>query len=610
MNVRSVVLATIVVVAVVSGAAIAFGGSPVSGTVTLNASDGPAVSVVFSGSSQLDTTSAFPNNNTVDVTATEGNATFSSQGPSNLTVQASDLEGTRTSLTSVTATNDITADPADKRSVVIGGAVDNVSFQDATIDDGSPEFDYGAGSTGGSLTFEAVGATNQKVGAVSSGGQPLGAGTSDASGTVRITGLEPGSFSDVELRTVEAPSIDNLEPNNADVTGPVVINATVSDADFTASGGDNLTVEFIDESDNTVFATRSLSSDGTVSAAFPGEVNGLNEYSVRVTDSFANSASQTGTFTQPEGLTFRPANSPGSVIQTSANVTVQFFGFDGETFATQEVKNGTVDLRKLPIEQRYFVSITSDKFQDRSVILDSLFEQRSVFLLANTTDSVLVEFVLDDKTGRFSGGDNTQLLIERSITRGNTTTFRRVVGSDIDATGASEVVLERGIRYRLTVRTDTRSRVLGSFTPQTSQRTTLEIGELTFGFDQTESFKIDANRTEGDALRATYQDPSKVTDSVELVIVNSDNSSDVLFSDTFTDQQNISVSEQLTGTAVNKSFTLEYRVEREGNTQEGALPMAVATGSQDIGIPLDSDWKGRVSIAAILLFGSVFTAAS
>jgi hypothetical protein len=70
------------------------------------------------------------------------------------------------------------------------------------------------------------------------------------------------------------------------------------------------------------------------------------------------------------------------------------------------------------------------------------------------------------------------------------------------------------------------------------------------------------------------------------------------------------VSEQLTGDAVNKSFSLEYRIDRDGNVQEGELPMAVGAGQNEIGIPLDQDWKGRVSIAAILLFGSVFTAAS
>jgi hypothetical protein len=64
MRARSVVLVTIVAVALLSGAAIAFGGSPVNGTVTLNASDGPAVSVQFASQSQLDTTSPFPDNPT------------------------------------------------------------------------------------------------------------------------------------------------------------------------------------------------------------------------------------------------------------------------------------------------------------------------------------------------------------------------------------------------------------------------------------------------------------------------------------------------------------------------------------------------------------------
>jgi hypothetical protein len=614
MNVRRVVMATIIVVAVVSGVAIAaFSGSPVSGTVTLNATDGPAVSVAFSGQSQLDTQTPFPNSNTVDVTATEGNATFSSSGRSNLTVQAADLEGPRTTVSSVSATNDITVNPADKPPVVIGGAVTLLSFEDPTVDDGAGDFDYDAASTGGSLTFESVGSPNTDLAPVASDGTPITVASTDANGDVRLNSLEVGSFDDVRLRSATAPTVDNLDPDNERVRGPVVINATVSDADFTANGGDKLTVEFVNENDaiSTVFATKTLASNGTVSAAFDGEISGVNNYSVRVTDAFGQSASRNGSFEEPRELNFRPVNAPDSLIQSSANVSVQFFGFDGTTLFVEEITNGTIDLNELPIEQQYFVSVTSDSFQDRAVIIDSLFRQRSVFLLDNQSDTVLVEFVLDDKTGTFVGGSNTQLLIERSITRANETRFRRVVGSDIDATGSSEVILDRGVRYRLTVRTDDESRVLGSFTPQTSQRTTLEIGQLNFGFDGgSESFSVDGNRTDSDLLQATYADPAGLTDSVELVIVNRQNASDVLFSETFRDQQNISVSEQLTGNNVNKSFTLEYRIEREGNVQNGALPMAKAVGEQDIGIPLDSDWKGRVSIAALLLFGSVFTAAS
>jgi hypothetical protein len=603
---RSIVIATIVVVALVSGIAVAFAGSPVSGTITLNATDGPAVAVTFSGQSQLNTANPFPDSNTVDITATEGNATFSSPGPSNVSVNADELEGTRTRLTGIDATNDLTVDPDDKNAITVGGGIDSVAFQDATVGDGSPEFDFSASSSG-SITFRNVGASSGTIGAVASDGTALGGGAVDSSGTVTITGLT-GSATDVELRQTADPQIDALDPDRQNVTGPQTINVTVSDADFTANGGDNLTVEFSEG--GTVFATRTLSSAGTVSAQFPSPVNGQNDYSVQVTDAFGNSISRQSSFTLPRFLEFRQVSSPNQLIGSSANATVRFFGFDGDVIKSQAVTNGTVDLQSLPVEQRYFVSITSDNFQDRTVVIDSLFDQRNIFLLADTVDTVLIDFALDDRTGRFSGGDNTQLLLERAIVLNGSSDFRRVVGSDIDATGSAENLLERGVRYRLIVRTDERTRVLGSFTPQTSQRQTLEIGDLEFGFDITESFKLDANRTESDLLRASYQDPAGETDEVKFSIVNAENSSDVFVEETFTDTQNISLTNQLSGADANKSANLEYEITRGGETQTGVLPMAASRGSQNLGIPLDSDWKGRVSIGMILLFGSVFTSAS
>jgi len=211
----------LILLVVLSGVAVGLSnGVFVSGTVTLDAEDGPRIDVVTNSESEM-LLDGPDGPNTVDITHDGGSITFISNGSSSATVDTSEISGTTTRVTNIGAPNDLIVDPGDKADISIGGNLDYIEWSDPALDDGSVDFEYSA-------TTETT---------ISPGGFESGQGVvaKDASGTVLDSGFAnqdgrvaldlPSGVTEIYLQAT--PSKLEIRDENAPgelITG---INATI-----------------------------------------------------------------------------------------------------------------------------------------------------------------------------------------------------------------------------------------------------------------------------------------------------------------------------------------------------------------------------------------------
>jgi hypothetical protein len=171
----------------------------------------------------------------------------------------------------------------------------------------------------------------------------------------------------------------------------------------------------------------------------------------------------------------------------------------------------------------------------RRILLESAVQTDEIYLLPTDDPSAEIEFQLQDETGRFDS-DNTRLFVEKPISRDfdgdgtNETQYQTISGDRIGGDGAFPTILEASERYRLRVVNDAgEQRVLGSYTVQGAERTTLPIGEVTFSEDVDEGAALEANLREAadgasynHEVRLTYVDPEAKTESIDISITDSD----------------------------------------------------------------------------------------
>ncbi|MFD1515696.1 hypothetical protein [Halomarina rubra] len=294
---------------------------------------------------------------------------------------------------------------------------------------------------------------------------------------------------------------------------------------------------------------------------------------------------------------------------TGANITARFYGEDTIVERSDDNGDGVISMSGIPPEQSLVVDVNADGYESRRVIIDSLIEQQSVYLLNESESSVENEFVLSDNTGRFST-ENTQLYIKAGIDSNDdgTLEYKTIAGDYFGAGGRFPATLEQGERYRLLIRNDRGDeRVLGSYTANSPGVVELTVGSLQFFFgEDTENatYSVNANITGSDEIKFNYSDPSGATSELDVTIHERTNESNVLFTDTANDlgQYGATVDIPQNSTA---SWVVDYEVTRNGETYRGSIPLG--TGKYIPGVPLDDHWKNVFSVAALLVMGGLFS---
>jgi hypothetical protein len=476
-------------------------------------------------------TSSFVGNDTIQVAS--GSVTAQSGGQLNVT--DSDLTGD-TELTNINVTGTTAEiDPTDKPQFDITGGVDSVTVgTGVSVTDSNADFTYSA-SGSFDLTLRQLKA-NADLGVVSSSGTILANATTDGNGNATFS-LPARSSTDVILFENDAPAVTESSADPADgaelQSDQQTYEIDVSDPNFAPPEADEVNASLY--IDGSYRGSDTLTAAGTASVSASGLTGGDHTYHWELADAYGGTASsQTKNISVPSNVTIFEETDPDDVVAgPNATITARFFREGSEVVIERQTTTGTVSLDGLDPDQEYILVVRVDGFQDRRVILESLYEQTSVYVLNNSVSSSEIFYELRDNTGEFPAA-TTRLLIEKPIHDNSTnqTRFQVITGDTFGASATFPATLETDRRYRLrVVNKENDTRVLGDYTVTGDASETLPLGNVILrgSSEEGEAFAAQLDDSAGGrVIRAQYRDPKETTDRIDITIVQYGNESNVL----------------------------------------------------------------------------------
>jgi hypothetical protein len=528
----------------VSGIVIAFdlaASVPVDNGVTLVAPDG--MGVTLEGSTNANLEDPFTLSGTVNVVTEDGNMTAFSAGQANVTVHKSNITGTYTNVTSVeTNTNTIELDPEDKDQATIGKDIDSFAWRgNQAIDDGTVDFVY-AGSTGTSrVTVTGVQANTELVAFDENTGSGVDLAKSDGSGSVTFDNLDNSEHViKIQSTTFSDPVLSDASPTGDLSTEPSDLSIQVNDSDF--DDGDSVEVRF--RLDGSKIDTQTITSNQTVTTTIPasGKTAGQHNWSVEAEPDHGSLTTGNFSYQIPSNVTIREERDPSTTIQPD-KVTIQFFpkGEEDPQIITRSTTTAVIDFTGLPAGEQFIITLEAPGYHNRTVLLDDIYSQRNVFMLNKNGTAVQTTFTTDDRTGDFNPGD-TEIIVERAINRSiydasdPGTRWTAVSGDQLGADAAFTDDLDQDQRYRIKARSDTSTRILGTYTAESAGTVRLQIGSVVINPDGVDGPSFNATRTNETnqkvKVRFEFNDSKQDTDKLYLHIYEFNNESNVLLANT------------------------------------------------------------------------------
>jgi hypothetical protein len=299
---------------------------------------------------------------------------------------------------------------------------------------------------------------------------------------------------------------------------------------------------------------------------------------------------------------------------TAINVTVQFFGADGEV-QQRTTSDGTVDMTGLPAEERFAVSVEAgDEYVQRQAIIASILDQQAAYLLPQDANVTTVEprFILEDPSNQFDT-ESSEIVLQRPLQTDNGTEFVAVAGDRVGINGY-DVILERDQRYRVVV-TDPGSgaqREIGEFTPTQSEEVTLTVQDVEFdsvsevnGLDWTA--RLVENENSANEVEFIYRDTLD-TENLQYEIYERGNKSNVLASGSA--DGNVTVSEVIPPGQENTVWNIEWEATRaSGETLSATRP--VSSDQLPVGpSTLPQNWQTIIAMIVLIAVAGLFGAAN
>jgi len=421
-----------------------------------------------------------------------------------------------------------------------------------------------------------------------------------------------------------APVVTNITPaDNTDLSsGPVSIGVTIEDASLPST--DTVTVQFQDGTGTNIGSAQTLTANGSVSVPYGTLVGGANQWKAQINDSFGNSfTTDTFTFRVPAELTLRNVNDATDILDdANVDATVRFFEEEGDRVFPRDPTNGVIDMTGLPVNEPFVVGVrdANDTYVSRLTLIDTIFEQQSVYLINSSIDTAIIRFTIEDRTGQFAG-EGTKLQIRRAI---NTTTsppaeeeYVIVAGDIVGSQLQFETELEQDVRYRVRVANDAgETRQLGAFTARVDQVIGLTISGIDVGVDIPEdepviTTAIDDSVANTTQLQFTYVDLAQETSEVNLEVLQAGNRSNVLDTATVTSPPLISTFQHtttLTGTQADLKAVYSVEYVRNGETFDETA--AYGLNQYPVNIPLSDDWRQIFSVGFLIVLAGVFSVAN
>lgn len=610
--------ATGLLVAIIVGAALtgaALGGfltnSVVqSETVSYNSSSGANITLEAPNDVDINGTDVFPNQQTVELRTSKGNASFHATAPINATIAAGQLDGSWTNLTNLdVGASNLTVGAENMSRFSVGGDADNVSVRASmALDDGTVDFAYGGASGTTTVIVRGGLPADTDVQAVNESGDVVALGSVNATGALALTGL-PNSQHTIKLQQSQpaAPVVSNLDPQGDQSGGVSQFSVDVNDSEFPA--GDSVDVKIYLEGN--LESTQTISSNQTVTASIPssGQTGGQHNWSAFAEDNNGLKATGNATYTLPDSLFVRPVNNASSTL-TGVDVKITFFGSD-EIVTKNTGSSGSVDLTGLPIGEKLLVEAdppNATSYLQRSMILDGVGQEESMYLInasQNQTHGVRFELKDGGQAGQYPAS-SSDLVIEKPINRSGSINWDRVDGGQFATAGVTTDLIDDD-RYRLTVRNDQGdSRTLGTYESNLNETVVLEIDQIEFSPDGAASYGWNAsylNQSGQRSVRFHYSDPERETTELSLRIYERGNESNQVFKKTFSSGPygNLTVTQQVPKTT--DAWVVQWNATRDGELIEGQ--QLVGPGV-DVGPPIDPFWQSVIGVAGLVIMAGLF----
>jgi hypothetical protein len=581
---------------------------PTSGTVYVSANDAPSVGIA--GGKTINMSTFGPTGETRANISNSG--ILYADGPADSTVvvpSSESLDDGQIRVEQINATGAVGLETPSTQRIIVGGEIDTVTWRTpsaATLDDGVVDFSYGGSGT--SIVEVGSVPANTEIRAVDANtGEVVGIAASDSSGRVNFSSLSAGTH-DVLLQQPYPPSLSKGRPQQLVDEIPTELQVNVSDPDFPA---DDVTLTWTLDSDQV--GTTTVSQNGTATIPIDGAALVGGSHSVDVTASgFGGSDTLSYTFKVPSSIYIYNESDPDQLIQSSAGIRIRAFGQGGsDTVLERTVTNGVLNLTGFDPTQRYVVTVDSENssYNYRRIVLESIYNQSSIYLLPESQPAVSTEFTFTDYTGQFPPGD-TYLFIEAPIRKDYDndsnleTRYQTISGDTIGPTGTYPATLAQNERYRLRIRNAPNQRLLGGFTATRSEVEEIAIRGQTLEPPEGQYYAVKwsvKRGTDGQRdLTFRYLDEAANTSSLSLRVEYTSNGT-AAYLDTVTDTQNYTVYD--IPLANDTSYTLNWTAKRGGETIGGLRP--IGGGTTGLDIPLDPDWLGSISLVSVVFVASL-----
>lgn len=355
------------------------------------------------------------------------------------------------------------------------------------------------------------------------------------------------------LFNASAPAFDNATASPSGGTQltdrEVDLSIQVNDSDFATTQDDSVTVTYWTQAPSASSfskeGTTTITSNGSATLSATFDEGGDWKWYATAEDSYGTSSahnSTTSTFTVPATLTIRNETPVHGKVDT---VSVEIIFYEDEqttpTIVNRTVTNGEVDLSGLPTGSEFAVSVEASGYHNRTVLVESIYDQDTIYMLQTSTTSHEVTFSVSDNTGNFPA-KNTELIVQRAINdsiydaNGDGFNWTNIAGDDLGADEALTADLEADHRYRILVQNEAGDqRVLGAFTPTQDATVNLKIGSVVADPAAPDTVGIGINRTNNSAsveVNFEYNDTTGNTSTIWLEIYEYNNQSNVLLSNT------------------------------------------------------------------------------
>jgi hypothetical protein len=262
------------------------------------------------------------------------------------------------------------------------------------------------------------------------------------------------------------------------------------------------------------------------------------------------------------------------------SVTAEFKFFEDENedpvIVNRTTSNGEIDLKGLPSDEPFVVTIKAKDYNNRSILIPDLAQQDQAYLIKKNVTTIENRFQVNDATGEFPA-DKTKIVIQHAIneslykSNGDGFDWRAVSGDDLGADEAFVDDLEEEDRYRIVVQNeDGDRRILGAYNAEAAGTIELNIGRVVVDpeADDIPGIRAFRNNTSSVFVSAEFNDSTDSTDQVTVEIYERGNESNVLFANTTFNGPigSVKVVEEVADAENNTEWVVELTYEQDGET--------------------------------------------